>query len=100
MVILWIFGMVAQGNLLTYDLSKLHIYCNTLQAIAAGYLIASIAVYTAVHMFDFKHIGNIFAGGLGKWLGDWNDFVQGLAAFAVIWLITYWMYRKKLFVKI
>ena len=41
-VILFILGMVVQGNLLAYDLSKLHIYCNTLQAIAAGYLIASL----------------------------------------------------------
>jgi predicted acyltransferase len=43
-VILFVLGMVAQGNLLAFDLSKLHIYCNTLQAIACGYLIASIAV--------------------------------------------------------
>ena len=265
-VILWILGMIAQGNLLAYDLSKLHIYCNTLQAIAAGYLIASIlmlelnirwqmittaallllfwalmvwvpvpgygagvlteegnlaiyidnlilgrfsdglaytwvlssitfagtvmlgvlgghllrtdkskiakvlwllgagigclvlgwvwgmvfpiikhlwtssmvllaggwsllllalfyllidvwglwkwafgfvvigmnaiAVYMACHMFDFKLIGNIFVGGLEKWLGQWNYFVQEVTAFAVIWLILYWMYRKKTFIKI
>lgn len=41
-VILFVLGMIAQGNLLKYDLSELHIYCNTLQAIAAGYLIASV----------------------------------------------------------
>ncbi len=40
--ILFILGMVAQGHLLSYDLSKLDIYCNTLQAIAFGYLIGSI----------------------------------------------------------
>ena len=40
--ILFILGMIAQGHLLSYDLSKLDIYCNTLQAIAAGYLIGSI----------------------------------------------------------
>jgi len=265
-VILWILGMIAQGNLLAYDLSKLHIYCNTLHAIAAGYLIASamilnqniirqiittagllllfwalmvwvpvpgygagvlteegnlalyidnlvlgrfrdgtaytwvlssitftgtvmlgvmaghllrsgkspaakvlwlsvagigcltlgwlwgttfpiikhlwtssmvlwaggwsflllalfyllidvwgmwrwafgfvvigmnaIAVYMACHVFDFKNIGNIFVGGLAKWLGQWNYFVQEAAAFTVIWLILYWMYRKKTFIKI
>ncbi len=54
-VILFILGMIAQGNLLKYDLSQLHIYCNTLQAIAAGYLIASI-IY-----LNFKLIGRIFA---------------------------------------
>lgn len=43
-VILFFLGMIAQGHLLEYDLSRLHIYCNTLQAIAAGYLITSIAM--------------------------------------------------------
>ena len=41
-IVLWILGMVAQGNLLTYDPSKFAFYSNTLQSIAAGYLIASI----------------------------------------------------------
>jgi len=43
-LILWILGMVVQGNLLTYDIDKIHFYSNTLQAIAAGYLIASVFV--------------------------------------------------------
>lgn len=60
----------------------------------------AIAVYTAAHLFDFRLIGNVFVGGLAKWLGQWNDFVQALAALAVIWLIMYWMYRKKTFIKI
>ena len=60
----------------------------------------AIVVYTASHLFDFKLIGNVFVGGLAKWLGQWNDFVQTMAAFVVVWLILYWMYRKKSFVKI
>jgi predicted acyltransferase len=43
-LVLFILGMAAQGNLLDFDLNKLHIYCNTLQAIAAGYLTSSIAL--------------------------------------------------------
>jgi predicted acyltransferase len=43
-IVLFVLGMAAQGHLLAADLSQLHIYCNTLQAIAAGYLIASIAM--------------------------------------------------------
>ena len=42
-LILFILGMIAQGNLLSYDLDKIHIYSNTLQAIACGYLIAGLA---------------------------------------------------------
>ncbi len=42
--ILWVLGMIAQGNLLAFDLSKLHLYSNTLQAIAAGYFIATVVI--------------------------------------------------------
>ena len=60
----------------------------------------AIAVYIATRLFDFRRVGDIFVGNLGKWLGQWNDFVQAVAAFAVIWLILYWMYRKKSFIKV
>jgi predicted acyltransferase len=43
-VILWILGMVAQGHLLLFDSHNLQFYSNTLQSIAAGYLISSIAL--------------------------------------------------------
>lgn len=44
---LWVLGMVVQGNLLSYDINELKLYSNTLQAIAAGYLIASIIILYA-----------------------------------------------------
>jgi predicted acyltransferase len=43
-VILFILGMIVQGHLLDFNLSTLHLYCNTLQAIAAGYLIAGFVI--------------------------------------------------------
>ncbi len=43
-IILWILGMAVQGNLLGYDFSQFKFYSNTLQAIASGYLIASIVI--------------------------------------------------------
>lgn len=60
----------------------------------------AIAVYMATELFDFRHIGNVFVGGLAERLGCWNDLVQHIAAFAVVWLILLWMYRKRTFVKI
>ena len=60
----------------------------------------SIAVYVATHLFDFKLIGNVFVGGFAKWVGPWNTFVQSLAALIVVWLILYWMYLKRSFIKI
>ena len=41
-VLLWIFGMMCQGNLLGLNPDKIYLYSNTLQAIAAGYLIAAL----------------------------------------------------------
>jgi len=42
--ILWVLGMIAQGNLLTFDPAKVHFYSNTLQAIASGYAIATVVM--------------------------------------------------------
>jgi predicted acyltransferase len=41
---LWVLGMVVQGKLLTYDINQIKLYSNTLQAIAAGYLIAAVCI--------------------------------------------------------
>jgi len=43
-VVLFVLGMVAQGELLALDPAKLKIYCNTLQAIAVGYLISAFII--------------------------------------------------------
>ena len=40
--LLWIFGMMCQGNLLALNPDRIYLYSNTLQSIAMGYLIASI----------------------------------------------------------
>jgi predicted acyltransferase len=42
--ILWFLGMISQGHLLDWQWSRLHFYCNTLQSIAAGYLIATVTM--------------------------------------------------------
>lgn len=42
-VLLWLLGMVVQGNLLAFDPSRIYLYTNTLQAIASGYFIAAVA---------------------------------------------------------
>ncbi len=63
--ILFVLGMAAQGRLLAADLSQLHVYSNTLQAIACGYLIASIA------MFHLRAWGQILLATVllvGYWL--------------------------------
>jgi hypothetical protein len=47
-MVLWLLGMVAQGNLLALDLRQLHLYSNTLQSIAVGYVVVALLfVYTS-----------------------------------------------------
>lgn len=41
-VLLWIFGMMCQGNLFGLNPERIYFYSNTLQAIATGYLISSL----------------------------------------------------------
>ena len=60
----------------------------------------SLAVYVATGIFDFRHVGNIFVGHLLPHVGPWARFVEACAAFTVVWLILYWMYRKKEFIRI
>ena len=60
----------------------------------------AIAVYMATRLFDFRIMGNVFVGGLAERLGAWNALVQGIVGFAIIWLILYFLYKKKVFIKI
>ncbi|HOY52725.1 MAG TPA: hypothetical protein PLX49_13175, partial [Prolixibacteraceae bacterium] len=41
-LLLWLFGMICQGNLLGLDPQKIYLFSNTLQAIAIGYLISAL----------------------------------------------------------
>jgi predicted acyltransferase len=60
----------------------------------------ALAVYMATELFDFRKLGNIFVGHLLSRVGRWDDFVAESVAFVIIWLILYWMYRTRSFVKI
>jgi predicted acyltransferase len=60
----------------------------------------AILVYSATTLFDFRKIGNIFVGGLSKRLGDYWGLVEASAAFVVVWLLLYGLWRKRVFFKI
>ncbi len=102
-ILLWIFGMIVQGHLLDLKIQGLDLYSNTLQAIAAGYLFASIFYLTMKvrwqiiafcvlllgywALMTFVKVGE-FGGGsflpdtnLAEWidqnvLGSWRDGVS------------------------
>jgi predicted acyltransferase len=64
----------------------------------------SIAAYLIAHLFEefivdsFRiHLG---AGAFGMLGPAYAPFLQGLAVLLTFWLILFWMYRRKLFLKI
>ena len=74
--ILWILGMIAQGRLLEYDLSRLRIYCNTLQAIAAGYLIASIIMLQFKLKWQIITTGGLWGFYAGRQPGELSGYAD------------------------
>lgn len=64
-LILFVVGMAVQGHLLDFKLDTLHIFANTLQAIAVGYLI------TAIVMLNVGVVGQLVFAALmlvGYWI--------------------------------
>lgn len=52
-VMLWLLGMMIQGNLLTFEWDMFFFFTNTLQAIAAGYLITAIVYLIPIRTIRF-----------------------------------------------
>ena len=64
-VILFILGMVVQGNLLGLDWKNIYFYSNTLQAIACGYAIAALA---QLHLSDKGRLIVVAALAIIYWI--------------------------------
>ncbi|MCR4415896.1 MAG: DUF5009 domain-containing protein [Thermoguttaceae bacterium] len=64
-VVLWILGMMVQGHLLEFDRQTIHFYSNTLQAIAAGYLVASVLLF---HLPVWGQLAGAAVLLIGYWL--------------------------------
>jgi predicted acyltransferase len=64
----------------------------------------SIATYCIAHLFDdfiTKNLKTHLGAGLFKICGDaYQPFLLGLAVLLVYWLILFWMYRRKIFLRI
>ena len=60
----------------------------------------AIFVYMLTHLVNFRSIAGRFVGGLDKFVGPWNDFLHAVAGFVLVWLILWWMYSKKSFIKV
>jgi len=81
---------------LVIDIFKFRKWAFVLVVIGAN----SIFIYMATHIFSFNAISDPLVTGLDRFVGPWTDFMHALAAFVVIWLVLWYMYRKKTFIKI
>ena len=60
----------------------------------------ALAVYMATEVYDFRKIGDIFVGSLLPRVGRWDEVLSAAASLTILWLILYWMYRTRTFVKL
>lgn len=64
----------------------------------------SIAAYLIAHLFDgfvFKSLKTHLGKNVFKMLGDsYEPLLHGAAVLLVFWLILFWMYRRKIFLRI
>jgi len=58
--------------------------------------------YVAWHLFapDFMAVGRVFYNGLIPIIGDWEQTVAHVGAFLVLYLLMWYMYKNKTFIKI
>lgn len=61
----------------------------------------SITVYMFHRLFDLRYTSKRFMWGLSDMVPpQWHDAVISFGAVAVAWLAMYWLYRKKIFIKV
>jgi predicted acyltransferase len=60
----------------------------------------AIFVYMVTHLVKFRSVASVFVEGLDQFVGPWKDFIHAVAGFALVWLILFWMYRKRTFIKV
>jgi predicted acyltransferase len=96
----WCFLLLA-GFYAVMDLARLQTWAFPLRVIGAN----SIAAYVMAHLIDPKFIAGSFRTHLGQgvfetWGAAYEPFAVGLAVLAVYWLILFWMYRRRIFLRI
>jgi len=62
----------------------------------------SIAAYCIAHLFEkyFIETLNIHFGRVFPYFAPYDPFVRGALALLIFWLILFWMYRRKIFLKV
>jgi predicted acyltransferase len=62
----------------------------------------AIVAYMAANLFGhaFRLMAEVFVGGLKQYVGGWYEAIASLGGLITIWLVLYWLYRNRTFVKV
>jgi predicted acyltransferase len=60
----------------------------------------SITIYLGVRIIDFYHTSGFFFGGLARISGDWGHFFTMTGVLLFEWLFLYFLYKKKIFLRV
>ena len=91
-ILLWFCGMLVQGNLATLDILRISPYNNTLETIAAGYLIAALVMLVPVRALRIATpvLLVVVYGALLHFLGDYSqtgNFAAVCEAKVLSWIL-------------
>jgi predicted acyltransferase len=59
----------------------------------------ALAVYMGKSIVPISRIVGIFTRGWTAELGSWLPLIQAIAVILVEWLILYWMYKRRIFLR-
>lgn len=59
----------------------------------------AVTIYLGVAIVPFSRIAGIFSKPIATHLGSWGPLFSAMAVLTVEWLVLYWMYRRKIFLK-
>ena len=60
----------------------------------------SILAYMIADLHCFSEVAEVFLSGTKRFLGDWYPFVLSIGSYVVFWLFFYFLYKKKIFIKV
>jgi predicted acyltransferase len=61
----------------------------------------SILIYISGHFIDWEYTTNGFFKWVGQWIGDpWNIVIMACLYVFTKWLFLYFMYKKKVFLRV
>ncbi len=60
----------------------------------------AITIYLAMRMIDFRFTSKFFLGGLAEVSGEYSGFIISIGIIAQGWLLLYFMYKRKIFLRV